>query len=150
MSDESSERHDDSRVMDGIFYILRSGATWRGLPDRYGPPTTYFNRYNHWHKDGTWSEIFGKLQRLLDSGDAPIGGAAALRVHKHGAGSRNNGVLIEIGPSRDRPMTRIHAAGDGRGSPQARQLPSEQAADCTLSALARQGLSPHPSTRCPT
>ncbi len=32
-------RVDDRRVLNGIFWVLRSGAPWRDLPDRYGPRT---------------------------------------------------------------------------------------------------------------
>jgi len=30
-------RKDDRQVLNGIFYILRTGAPWRDLPDRYVP-----------------------------------------------------------------------------------------------------------------
>ncbi len=30
-------RVDDRRVINGIFYVLRTGSPWRDLPDRYGP-----------------------------------------------------------------------------------------------------------------
>jgi transposase len=36
-------RVDDRRVLNGIFWVLRSGAPWRDLPERYGralPATT--------------------------------------------------------------------------------------------------------------
>lgn len=33
-------RVDDRRVLNGIFYVLRTGSPWRDLPDRYGPYTT--------------------------------------------------------------------------------------------------------------
>jgi transposase len=33
-------RVDDRRVLNGIFWVLRSGASWRDLPERYGPRTT--------------------------------------------------------------------------------------------------------------
>ena len=39
-------RVDDRRVLNGIFYILRTGAPWRDLPERYGPRTTVYNRYS--------------------------------------------------------------------------------------------------------
>lgn len=39
------ERKDDRKVLNGIFYILRTGAPWRDLPERYGPRTTVYNRY---------------------------------------------------------------------------------------------------------
>ena len=30
-------RVDDRRILNGIFWVLRSGAPWRDLPERYGP-----------------------------------------------------------------------------------------------------------------
>ncbi len=41
-------RVDDRRVLNGIFWVLRSGAPWRDLPERYGPRTTCYNRFNRW------------------------------------------------------------------------------------------------------
>ena len=35
-------RVDDRRVLNGIFWVLRSGAPWRDLPERYGPRTTCY------------------------------------------------------------------------------------------------------------
>jgi transposase len=36
-------RVDDRCVLNGIFWVLRSGAPWRDLPERYGPRTTCYN-----------------------------------------------------------------------------------------------------------
>lgn len=38
-------RVDDRRVLNGIFWVLRSGTPWRDLPERYGPRTTCYNRF---------------------------------------------------------------------------------------------------------
>jgi transposase len=38
-------RVDDRRVLNGIFWVLRSGAPWRDLPAIYGPRTTCYNRF---------------------------------------------------------------------------------------------------------
>jgi transposase len=46
-------RKDDRRVMSGIFWVLRTGAPWRDLPERYGPYTTAYNRFNRWRKAGS-------------------------------------------------------------------------------------------------
>ena len=35
-------RVDDRRVINGIMWVLRSGAPWRDLPERYGPYTTCY------------------------------------------------------------------------------------------------------------
>jgi transposase len=34
-------RVNDRRVLNGIFWVLRSGAPWRGLPENYDPRTTW-------------------------------------------------------------------------------------------------------------
>lgn len=39
-------RADDRRIMNAIFYVLRTGMPWRDLPERYGPYTTAYNRFN--------------------------------------------------------------------------------------------------------
>ena len=61
----------DSRVMNGIFFVLRTCTPWHDLPERYGPYTNCFNRYNRWCGNGTWASIMGKLQGLAgnDGGD---------------------------------------------------------------------------------
>src|SRR3954447_14334704 len=43
-------RVDDRRVLNGIFWVLRSGAPWRDLPERYGPRTTCYNRFVRWRR----------------------------------------------------------------------------------------------------
>jgi transposase len=56
-------RTDDRRVLNGIFFILRTGSPWRDLPERYGPYTTCYNRFNRWAKAGVWLRIFEALAR---------------------------------------------------------------------------------------
>ena len=38
-------RVNDRRVLNGIFWVLRSGAPWRDLPKAFGPYTTCYNRF---------------------------------------------------------------------------------------------------------
>ncbi|MGH8679174.1 MAG: SsrA-binding protein, partial [Burkholderiales bacterium] len=47
-----SRRVDDRRIMNGIFFVLRTGVPWRDLPERYGPYTTAYNRFNRWSARG--------------------------------------------------------------------------------------------------
>ena len=54
-------RKDDRTILNGIFYILRTGAPWRDLPERYGPHTTVYNRYVRWGERGIWRGIFETL-----------------------------------------------------------------------------------------
>src|SRR5262245_9322804 len=47
-------RVDDRKVLNGIFFILRSGMPWADLPEGYGPYMTIYNRFNRWRKAGVW------------------------------------------------------------------------------------------------
>src|ERR1700754_4844941 len=77
-------RVDDRRVLNGIFYILRSGSPWRDVPERYGPPTTVYNRFNRWRKAGVWDKLMdaiiaayqaeGQTLQMIDS--------TSVRVHQ--------------------------------------------------------------------
>lgn len=55
-------RVNDRRVLNGIFWVLRSGAPWRDLPERYGPYTNRYNRFVRWRKavelKGRLGEVF--------------------------------------------------------------------------------------------
>ena len=57
------QRVDDRRVLNGIFWVLRTGSPWRDLPARYGPSTTVYNRFNRWAKRGVWLAVFEALAR---------------------------------------------------------------------------------------
>jgi transposase len=56
-----SARVEDRKIMNAIFYVLRTGMPWRDLPERYGPCTTAYNRFNRWSRRGIWKRIFDTL-----------------------------------------------------------------------------------------
>ena len=58
-----SARVDDRMILNAIFYVLRTGMPWRDLPERYGPYTTAYNRFNRWSRRGIWKLIFDTLAR---------------------------------------------------------------------------------------
>ena len=86
-------RKDDRRVMDGIFFVLRSGCPWRDLPQRYGPYTTCYNRWNRWSKDGSWASIVSKIQELA----GPGGGGPATKIHA-AADSAGRPLALRLSP----------------------------------------------------
>ena len=93
-------RQDDRRVLNGIFYILRTGSPWRDLPERYGPYTSVYNRYNRWAKAGVWLTVFDALrQRSSDS--LHLIDSSIVRAHQHAAGGKKgaritpSAVLVE-------------------------------------------------------
>ena len=56
-----SARVDDRKIVNAIFYVLRTGMPWRDLPARYGPYTTAYNRFNRWSRRGIWKRVFDQL-----------------------------------------------------------------------------------------
>jgi transposase len=54
-------RVNDRRVLNGIFWVLRSGAPWRDLPDNFGPYTTCYNRFVRRRRAGVWAKIMSAL-----------------------------------------------------------------------------------------
>lgn len=80
-------RTDDRRVLNGIFYILRTGSPWRDLPERYGPYTTCYNRFNRWAKAGVWLRIFEALAQHSPSSLHLID-SSIVRAHQHAAGGK--------------------------------------------------------------
>jgi transposase len=53
-------------IVNGILWILHTGAPWRDLPERYGPCKTVFARFNRWRRDGTWNRVATALLDELD------------------------------------------------------------------------------------
>ncbi len=139
---QGPERAHDRRVMNGIFFVLRTGTPWRDLPERYGPYTTCYNRDNRWSKNGIWASIMEELQRLAgDDGGSDDGSAgsvrlrmvdsSSIRVHRHGAGAPRDGGPPRIGSSRGGRMTKVHLGIDGNAVVKTVFLTPAQAADCT-------------------
>ena len=81
-------RVDDRRVINGIFYVLRTGSPWRDLPSRYGPHTTIYNRFNRWSQRGLWQRL---LARMAASGEVPEElslDSSHVKAHRSAAGGK--------------------------------------------------------------
>jgi len=54
-------------ILDGILWILRTGAPWRDLPERFGPWQTVYHHFSIWRKVGLFDQILEALQVRLDA-----------------------------------------------------------------------------------
>jgi transposase len=59
-------RVNDRRVLDGIFWVLRSDAPWRDLPENFGPYTTCYNRFVRWRKSCSDHQQVYRLHQLAE------------------------------------------------------------------------------------
>lgn len=58
----------DPRLMvNGILWILRTGAPWRDLPERFGPWQTVYDHFARWRKAGVYDRILESLHIRLDA-----------------------------------------------------------------------------------
>ena len=98
--DPGRSGNDNLTFVNGVLWVLRSGAHWHDLPERYGPHTTAYNRYNRWAKAGIWLRVFEALaaaspqsMQLIDS--------SIVCAHQHAAGGKRgaritpSAVLVE-------------------------------------------------------
>jgi transposase len=53
-------------MLNGIFWVLATGAPWRDLPERFGPWQTVHRYFSMWRKSGVFARILDALQIKLD------------------------------------------------------------------------------------
>jgi transposase len=60
-------RADDRLVLEGILWVLRSGARWRDLPQRYPSASTCWRRLRDWEEEDLWLQIWRVFLSALDA-----------------------------------------------------------------------------------
>lgn len=58
-------RHEKRKVLDGIFYLVRSGIAWRMMPNDLPPWRICYHYFSKWKKEGLWLSIHDKLRDYL-------------------------------------------------------------------------------------
>ena len=48
---------DHRLIVEGMLWVVRTGSSWRELPERFGPWSTVSSRYQRWCKEGLWARI---------------------------------------------------------------------------------------------
>src|SRR5262249_16112627 len=110
-------RVDDRRILNGIFWVLRSGAPWRDLPSAFGPYTTCYNRFVRWRRAGVWGRIIAALAAAHDaavqmidttSSPPPTSRSSSLRRYAYGCAlmsPRPSATLADFSRGRDSQIT---------------------------------------------
>jgi len=91
--------NDHRTTLNGMLWILRSGAPWRDLPERYGKWKSVYHRFNRWRADGTFDRILKALQIRLDKQgkidwDLWLVDGSNVRASRAAAGARKKSGLI--------------------------------------------------------
>ena len=76
-------------VLDGIFWIARTGAPWRDLPEEFGKWSSVYRQFRRWTLAGLWELI---LEALNESGTVPdtvqMIDSTIVRAHHMAAGAK--------------------------------------------------------------
>lgn len=88
-------RVDDRRVLNGIFWVLRTDSPWCDLPERYGPSTTVYNRFNRWAKAGVWVQVFEELAEKSPDSMQFID-SSIIRAHQHAASGKKGARITPL------------------------------------------------------
>jgi transposase len=142
--------NDHRQVLNGILWVLNSGAPWRDLPRRYGTVGTVSSRFYRWRKSGVWQRVLEDLQAQADAEgrvgwDLHFVDSTVVRAHQHAAGARkaNREARPEdeaLGRSRGGVTTKVHVRCEGYGKPVTVTLTGGQVHDSQQAiALISQG-----------
>jgi transposase len=76
-------------VLDGVFWIARTGAPWRDLPDEFGKWSSVYRQFRRWTLAGLWEAI---MDALNQSGAVPHAlqmiDSTVVRAHHQAAGAK--------------------------------------------------------------
>jgi transposase len=86
----------DNRVfVNGVLWVLRSGARWSDLLERYGKYKTVHKRFARWAVSGVWDHVFRTLTQEAQNEYLMID-STIVRAHQQAATGRKKGARIRL------------------------------------------------------
>jgi transposase len=117
------------KFFEAIFWMARTGAQWRELPEEYGIWNSVFSRFNSWSKKKIWDKLLEFCVQDPDLEYVMID-STIIRAHACAAGygeQKNEGLGRSVGGF----TTKIHAKVDALGNPLQFIITSGQTNDVT-------------------
>jgi len=123
---------DHRLVLDGVFWIARTGSPWRDLHDHFGKWDTVYGQFRRWTLGGVWDVLLAALNETGQGQDSvQMIDSTIIRAHQHAAGAKKKaGPQGEgLGRSRGGFSTKIHLRANGIGLPVAIVLTGGETSD---------------------
>jgi transposase len=147
---------DHRTVLEGILWIVRTGAPWRDPPSRFGSWKTVSSRFYRWPRAGVRDTILAELQRQADTAgrldwSLHFVDSMVVRAHRHAAGAKEaDPPAEELGRSRGGFSTKLYLRSERGGKPLVVVLTAgERHEQLVLSALLWVGAVKRPPGRAP-
>jgi transposase len=86
---------DNRMFVNGVLGVLRSGARWSDLPERYGKYKCVHKRFARWAASGVWDQVFRTLTQDAQNEYLMID-STIVRAHQQAATGRKKGVRIRL------------------------------------------------------
>ena len=111
----------DRSFVNAVVYVLKTGAPWRDLPERFGPWKSVYNRFSNWVQG---RPLEADLQGAAAEGGPPWKpGRCDDRAGTPGFGGSKRGPAVNcLGRSRGGFSTKVHALSDAQGRPDPRRI----------------------------
>ena len=77
---------DNRKFINAVFWILRTGAPWRDLPEDYGDWKNTHRRFCRWRDKGVWEKLLNQVLEEPDCEWLQID-ASYIKVHPHATGA---------------------------------------------------------------
>ena len=86
-TDPGRTASDNRLFVNGVLWVLRSGAHWQHLPERYGKWKSVHARFTRWARKGVWEQVFAALIRDRDNKYLMLD-STLVRVHQQAAAGK--------------------------------------------------------------
>lgn len=76
-------------VLDGVFWIARTGAPWRDLPEEFGKWGSVYRQFRRWSVSGLWDALLEALN-ATDTAQSSVQmiDSTIVRAHQHASGAK--------------------------------------------------------------
>jgi transposase len=137
--DPGRTAEDNRLFVNGVLWVLRSGAHWHDLPERYGKWKSVHTRFARWAKSGVWERVFNVLTKdrkneylMLDT--------TLVRAHQQAATGKRGDQNQALGRSRGGLTSKIHMLADALGRPLRLILTGGQVHDIVTAPALLEGI----------